>query len=54
MSFSIWFVVLLLPAILAAQDTRGTISGSVTDAQGATVAGHRDRDEVDDEPEWLL
>ncbi len=39
MRFSAWFAAFLLPAILAAQDTRGTISGSATDPQGATVAG---------------
>ncbi len=34
-----WFVALALPVILAAQDTRGIISGAVTDPQGATVTG---------------
>ena len=39
MHFSTWLVAFLLPVMLAAQDTRGVISGSVTDPQGATVAG---------------
>jgi len=39
MSYKTLFVLALLPAVLLAQDTRGIISGSVTDPQGASVAG---------------
>ena len=33
------FCVLSLCLLLPAQDTRGTISGTITDSQGASVAG---------------
>ena len=32
-------LVVLVPSFVLAQDTRGTISGTVTDSQGASVAG---------------